>query len=287
MTAADGFTSARTRRRVAWPCSPWAGSLGSRTHGVWIVSPPEDTADPARRSELGGGTGPQAAAASSSGAPDSMASRIARRRLNGRTKRTARTARAERGGVGTASLSLTAVPPPPADGPAETQAPADAPAAAKLDAFRTSEALTELAKEQYAAALVEEAQTFDTMETKLGTLLLKSSIKVEDLMLNWDRNHDGDISRTEFRISEHVAMHVAGGARRAAQSLHTGLRWVLCGISEESVLALTLCPLWHPLSHPRLASTPHMRRTTRCAQFGSAGGGGFRAAARSLVRLIR
>ena len=41
---------------------------------------------------------------------------------------------------------------------------------------------------------------FDTVEAQLGRLLNERKIKLEDLMKEWDRNRDGDISKQEFRL---------------------------------------------------------------------------------------
>lgn len=41
---------------------------------------------------------------------------------------------------------------------------------------------------------------FDTVEAQLGRLLNDRKIKLEDLMKEWDRNRDGDISKQEFRL---------------------------------------------------------------------------------------
>lgn len=60
----------------------------------------------------------------------------------------------------------------------------------KASLLATAEKLSEEAD-------AEELKTFDTTASKLGELLMVQKVKVEDLMVEWDRNKDGDISKQE------------------------------------------------------------------------------------------
>lgn len=67
--------------------------------------------------------------------------------------------------------------------------------------FQSSKGLLEIERKLLADSDVEEAKCFDTVASKLGRLLMEKAIKVEGLMNEWDRNHDGDISKQEFRLN--------------------------------------------------------------------------------------
>jgi len=81
--------------------------------------------------------------------------------------------------------------------------PSSAPkaAAAPEVVFQSSKGLFEIERRLLADSDVEEAKCFDTVASKLGRLLMEKAIKVEGLMSEWDRNHDGDISKQEFRLN--------------------------------------------------------------------------------------
>ena len=65
---------------------------------------------------------------------------------------------------------------------------------AELDAISAAQLAEATARETSAQA------RHDTVEAQLGRLLHQKKIKLEDLMLEWDRNKDGDISKQEFRL---------------------------------------------------------------------------------------
>ena len=61
----------------------------------------------------------------------------------------------------------------------------------------TVERLLALAEEQEDIAKAEEAIEFETVGSKLGKLLREKGINLSELMKEWDRNRDGDISKQE------------------------------------------------------------------------------------------
>ena len=46
-----------------------------------------------------------------------------------------------------------------------------------------------------------DAVQFDTTRSKLGMLLFEKGAKIDEIMLEWDRNRDGEISLQEFRLN--------------------------------------------------------------------------------------
>ena len=79
---------------------------------------------------------------------------------------------------------------------------------------------------QGAAALLADAEAAEvtsvsTLGMKLGEVLSTRAIKVDDLMEEWDRNHDNAVSRGEFRI--HVRRLLAEVDGKAIDALFTSL----------------------------------------------------------------
>ena len=66
--------------------------------------------------------------------------------------------------------------------------------------LESSQALRERAAEKTAEADSQSEMTFDTITTQIGKLLVRSGKRVEELMVEWDRNKDGEISKQEFRL---------------------------------------------------------------------------------------
>ena len=161
----------------------------------------------------------------------SMAASIARRR---RERRGVSSGRAlggstSAGGIADATrLSAVGIPPsvevqsvheadelPPSPPPPQQQQrrrKSARPVEVPLDNFLSSRQLSELAESQRARATEVESTIFDTLETKLGLLIMQRSIKVDALMKEWDINGDGSLSKHEFRvnarklgITEHMA----------------------------------------------------------------------------------
>ena len=54
---------------------------------------------------------------------------------------------------------------------------------------------------QAADAADAKGKSFDTLEAKLGRLLVQKGVKVEELIVEWDRNNDGQINKLEFRVN--------------------------------------------------------------------------------------
>ena len=187
VTAADGSV----RAHIGKDSSPRGliidklGWVTAYKEGEWILTPPGESAAPDRTTAMRDDV-----------VHDSLASRIAARRqlrVNERkgrmtTPRTPKSAEVE-------APTSTAV----TDLAAATAASASplAPPPLKLEVFHGSARLLELAQEQNEAANQVEAQTFDTIESTLGQLLLRKNVKVEHLVSEWDRNRDGEISRNE------------------------------------------------------------------------------------------
>jgi hypothetical protein len=63
--------------------------------------------------------------------------------------------------------------------------------------LQTSDALRVVHGRYVADADADENAVFDTVGSRLGQLLLQRKVKVADLMAEWDRNHDGAISKQE------------------------------------------------------------------------------------------
>ena len=85
-----------------------------------------------------------------------------------------------------------------AEGPQTDEAPAPAPAPSKPEetkfVWTSSEDLHQIVETQETNTNEQELNAFrkyDTVEAKLGRLLNEKRIKLEDLMQEWDRNHDG------------------------------------------------------------------------------------------------
>ena len=127
------------------------------------------------------------------GQQGSMASRIANIRLEKQRRASVR-----KGDVG--ALENT----PALDAPQEaSKKDAQAPPTEAKFVWSSSIELTELADKIAADADHQEFSAhakFDTVEAKLGRLLNERKIKLEELMIEWDRNKDGDISKQEFRL---------------------------------------------------------------------------------------
>ena len=129
---------------------------------------------------------------------DSMAARIAARRQSQARDRAKQLAANEEargdapsGHGGEASSSGAGKPAAP-DVPAKKKAPA---------VFMNRGQLLEVAKQLRDQAEAEAGKKFDTLTSKLGNLLNQKGVKVGALVTEWDRNKDGDISKTEFRIN--------------------------------------------------------------------------------------
>ena len=129
---------------------------------------------------------------------DSMAARIAARRQSAARDRAKQLASLEEaradapsGHGGEASSSGAGKPAAP-DMPAKKKAP---------PAFMNKKQLLDIAKQYRSQAEAEGGKKFDTLTSKLGTLLNDKGVKVGALVTEWDRNKDGDISKTEFRIN--------------------------------------------------------------------------------------
>ena len=88
-----------------------------------------------------------------------------------------------------------------AEGPQTDEAPAPAPAPSKpveeaKFVWTNSDDLNQMVESSEADTNEQELNAFrkyDTVEAKLGRLLNEKRIKLEDLMQEWDRNHDGGI----------------------------------------------------------------------------------------------
>lgn len=65
----------------------------------------------------------------------------------------------------------------------------------------TEQELLKMASDYRSKAGGQGSESASTMSTKLGNILLSKSIKVSDLVKEWDRNNDGDVSKNEFRVN--------------------------------------------------------------------------------------
>ena len=132
---------------------------------------------------------------------ESMATRIARRRQKRHFGHTA----SRLSSSPPASISGAAVAPPdaPKGSSGEAgEAPSQTAAAPKSHWKMLSvAAMSKQADRLLQDALADEAQEFETLTTKFARLLTKEKVKVDDLVRNWDRNGDGDISKGEFRVN--------------------------------------------------------------------------------------
>ena len=122
------------------------------------------------------------------GETQSMAARIAERR------------RSRRMTVADVHAQCNEQAPAPAAGSNEKPAVANAKAAARRP-LQTSTSLQQWAEAKDAEADADEKMTFDSVSSRIGFLLNHKGIKIEDLMKEWDRNNDGDISKQEFRLN--------------------------------------------------------------------------------------
>jgi hypothetical protein len=147
--------------------------------GYWIVTPPE-----------GGETRPDGWSRADSGTGESMASRIAKRRQ----RRASLRQDASSGEIGAGYDDE-------GDDAGVAAAHTEPAVAVKLKEFRSSVQLREMVAEEEARAQAEEAVRFGTIESQLGQLLTKKNVNPTLLMAEWDRNRDGDISKTEFRVN--------------------------------------------------------------------------------------
>lgn len=120
---------------------------------------------------------------------ESMASRIANMRLEKQRRHTRATA--------------AAPAPAPSEAEAEVaEAKKEAPVEAKFVWATSAELNKQLSQLELKTDEMEKNAhaKFDTVEAQLGRLLNERKIKLEDLMKEWDRNRDGDISKQEFRL---------------------------------------------------------------------------------------
>ena len=118
---------------------------------------------------------------------DSMASRIAARRRKAARSRTARAASIREG---------------PAEPTPSTQGePTSGPSKAKSSRpYLPWSALVSASEEYRKKANVTNGQDLESLASRLGKMLCTKRTKIDHLVSEWDRNGDGNISKSEFRI---------------------------------------------------------------------------------------
>ena len=134
----------------------------------------------------------------------SMASRIAKRRQDHRERRTA--ARAATPAAAAEGVGLLPTPAQVSkDAPASSSAKIVQKKAASTRerpfTWQSADHLRAKADQMLADADIEETKQFSSLEATLGSLLKEKGIKLEKLMLEWDRNNDNQISKLEFRVN--------------------------------------------------------------------------------------
>jgi Ca2+-binding EF-hand superfamily protein len=134
------------------------------------------------------GSSPEGTSRSPTG--DSMAARIAARRR----ARTANRARA----IKSARADLASPEQPAASEPEIKEPKVEK---KKEKPFMTEQELLKMASDYRSKAGVQGGEGASTMSSKLGNILMNKSIKVGDLIKEWDRNNDGDVSKNEFRVN--------------------------------------------------------------------------------------
>lgn len=170
------------RARIGVDSSP----RGVAVHTVGWVTAVRDG-----ESKLLGMDGSSPTGSSRSPTGDSMAARIAaRRRRSADSRRRSATSRADFAAS------------PPEQPAASEEAGKEVKVEKKKERpFMTEAELLKMALDYRAKADGQGGQDVSTMSSKLGHILMRKNIKVNDLIKEWDRNNDGDISKNEFRVN--------------------------------------------------------------------------------------
>ena len=131
--------------------------------------------------------------------PNSLASRIAKRRQSRRDSRVVTPHSQTSVSSATANQIEQSGEAQCVDGSKATQS--EDKTTKKKPALLSVSQLEEHEQEQLEHIQQLEAEDHNTLEAKLGRLLMEQNLRVDELVRQWDRNQDGDISKQEFRIN--------------------------------------------------------------------------------------